>query len=195
MDGSPTTPTSQSLNIGQRISKGIPPDRLNSEVRSLAYSLADLLLKFIAFKGKTDAICAQKLREKVASQPTNMSRVSVRTLSDSSTSEATPSDNHVQKVLTHCEEICDKLFDIFDIFFEEFHSLIDGSSEADWSVKGRDKSLRVAQEVVEFMRRKDDRRFKVLSLLFVLLLGCLMATIMWSRFGGPQVTLGTQTEQ
>lgn len=195
MDSSPTTAASLSRSTSPKSSKGVSADRLSAEVRSLGYSLADLLLKFIAFKGKTDAICAQKLRDRPTSPLVSKSRVSIPTFSDLSNADGSPSDTHLHKVLSHSEEICDKLFDIFDAFFAEYHSLIDGSIPADWSSKGRENSLRVAQAVVDFTRRKDDRRFKILSFIFVLLLGCLMATIMWNRFARPQTTQGTQTDQ
>lgn len=156
-----------------------------TEVRSLGFSIADLLLRFITYKGRSDAICQQKLKEKTTGPTARSSILSFTELSESTTHEASPTEGYLQKIMHYNEDICDRIFELFDSFFGEYWPHIEGDFARPWNAKGREESLKTAQAVVFFLRRREDKRLKVLFFIFVLLLGCLLGTIIWTRFAPP----------
>lgn len=180
-----TAASDRTIDPKAKKAKKFSRERLVAEVRSLGFSVADLLLRFIAYKGKSDAICQQKLKEKTSGPAAHSSILSVTALSESTAHEGLPTEGYLQKIMHYNEDICDRIFELFDSFFAEYWPHIEGGFARPWGVKGREESLRTAQAVVFFLRRREDKRLKVLFLIFVLLLGCLLGTVIWTRFARP----------
>lgn len=139
-------------------------------------------MRFISFKGTSDAICGQKIKERGYSPTARSSAFSAADSGDCATADAFPSETLVHRTLAHSEEICDSLFEMFDRYLEYYWEFVEGAFDRPWTAKGREETIRTAQAVVGFMRKREDKRLKQLFFVFVLLLGCLMLTVLWTRF-------------
>ena len=149
----------------------------------MGFLLADLLIRFVAFKGRFDIICLQKIKEIAGKtgETDRRSLGSIVSLSDRLTLESLSNEGRVQQMLDLSEEICEILFEVFDGFFREFAQFMEFEN---WKIiedKNREKSLKLAEKVLNYFQKKEAKRFRMMLIIFIFLLGCLMCSVFLTR--------------